>query len=230
MDDHVPTLTRAKEIGEAVMAKTSAPQVQSELEKADDDYNILHKRLTEAKLVSRDIMGHMEKFRAKTDEVEKKTPKLQEKMENVQPIGTRPQAVKKQVIEADEILKDVKEVVVALECAQEEQDWLLENTDVESELQKEMQETVERFEKPLDEVQSEVKKRQGELQTVLVVSQKFETISEEFTSWLAAVEEEQAKEKTVSAVYDTVKKQQQDHKVGEALSFGQGSYSCSKGD
>ena len=213
MDNHVPMLTRAKEVGEAVMAKTSAPQVQSELEKADDDYNILHKRLAEAKLVSRDIVGHMEKFQAKTDEVEKKTPKLQEKMQNVQPISTRPQAVKKQVIEADEILKDVKEVVLALECAQEEQEWLFENTEVKPELKKEMQETVERLEKPLDEIQTEVKKRQGELQSVLVVSQEFETITEEFTSWLVAVEEEQAKEKTVSAVFDTVKKQQQDHKV-----------------
>ena len=213
MDNHVPMLTRAKEVGEAVMAKTSAPQVQSELEKADDNYNILHKRLAEAKLVSRDIVGHMEKFQAKTDEVEKKTPKLQEKMQNVQPISTRPQAVKKQVIEADEILKDVKEVVLALECAQEEQEWLFENTEVKPELKKEMQETVERLEKPLDEIQTEVKKRQGELQSVLVVSQEFETITEEFTSWLVAVEEEQAKEKTVSAVFDTVKKQQQDHKV-----------------
>ena len=213
MDNHVPMLTRAKEVGEAVMAKTSAPQVQSELEKADDNYNILHKRLAEAKLVSRDIVGHMEKFEAKTDEVEKKTPKLQEKMQNVQPISTRPQAVKKQVIEADEILKDVKEVVLALECAQEEQEWLFENTEVKPELKKEMQETVERLEKPLDEIQTEVKKRQGELQSVLVVSQEFETITEEFTSWLVAVEEEQAKEKTVSAVFDTVKKQQQDHKV-----------------
>ena len=213
MDNHVPMLTRAKEVGEAVMAKTSAPQVQSELEKADDDYNILHKRLAEAKLVSRDIVGHMEKFQAKTDEVEKKTPKLQEKMQNVQPISTRPQAVKKQVIEADEILKDVKEVVLALECAQEEQEWLFENTEVKPELKKEMQETVERLEKPLDEIQTEVKKRQGELQSVLVVSQEFETITEEFTSWLVAVEEEQGKEKTVSAVFDTVKKQQQDHKV-----------------
>lgn len=213
MNDHVPMLTRAKEVGEAVMAKTSAPQVQSELEKADDDYNILHKRLAEAKLVSRDIVGHMEKFQAKADEVEKKTPKLQEKMQNVQPISTRPQAVKKQVIEADEILKDVKEVVLALECAQEEQEWLFENTEVKPELKKEMQETVERLEKPLDEIQTEVKKRQGELQSVLVVSQEFETITEEFTSWLVAVEEEQAKEKTVSAVFDTVKKQQQDHKV-----------------
>lgn len=213
MNDHVPMLTRAKEVGEAVMAKTSAPQVQSELEKADDNYNILHKRLAEAKLVSRDIVGHMEKFEAKTDEVEKKTPKLQEKMQNVQPISTRPQAVKKQVIEADEILKDVKEVVLALECAQEEQEWLFENTEVKPELKKEMQETVERLEKPLDEIQTEVKKRQGELQSVLVVSQEFETITEEFTSWLVAVEEEQAKEKTVSAVFDTVKKQQQDHKV-----------------
>ena len=213
MNDHVPMLTRAKEVGEAVMAKTSAPQVQSELEKADDNYNILHKRLAEAKLVSRDIVGHMEKFQAKTDEVEKKTPKLQEKMQNVQPISTRPQAVKKQVIEADEILKDVKEVVLALECAQEEQEWLFENTEVKPELKKEMQETVERLEKPLDEIQTEVKKRQGELQSVLVVSQEFETITEEFTSWLVAVEEEQAKEKTVSAVFDTVKKQQQDHKV-----------------
>ena len=213
MDNHVPMLTRAKEVGEAVMAKTSAPQVQSELEKADDNYNILHKRLAEAKLVSRDIVGHMEKFQAKTDEVEKKTPKLQEKMQNVQPISTRPQAVKKQVIEADEILKDVKEVVLALECAQEEQEWLFENTEVKPELKKEMQETVERLEKPLDEIQTEVKKRQGELQSVLVVSQEFETITEEFTSWLVAVEEEQGKEKTVSAVFDTVKKQQQDHKV-----------------
>ena len=213
MNDHVPMLTRAKEVGEAVMAKTSAPQVQSELEKADDNYNILHKRLAEAKLVSRDIVGHMEKFQAKTDEVEKKTPKLQEKMQNVQPISTRPQAVKKQVIEADEILKDVKEVVLALECAQEEQEWLFENTEVKPELKKEMQETVERLEKPLDEIQTEVKKRQGELQSVLVVSQEFETITEEFTSWLVAVEEEQGKEKTVSAVFDTVKKQQQDHKV-----------------
>jgi hypothetical protein len=58
-----------------------------------------------------------------------------------------------------------------------------------------------------------MKTRQNELQTVLVLSQEFETISEEFVTWLAAIEEEQAKEKTVSAVYETAKKQQQDLKV-----------------
>lgn len=67
--------------------------------------------------------------------------------------------------------------------------------------------------KPVDEVQEEVKKRQNELQTVLVLSQEFETISEELVTWLAAIEEEQAKEKTVSAVYETAKRQQQEHKV-----------------
>ena len=69
------------------------------------------------------------------------------------------------------------------------------------------------FREPVDEVQEEVKKRQNELQTVLVLSQEFETISEELVTWLAAIEQEQAKEKTVSAMYETVKKQQQEHKV-----------------
>jgi hypothetical protein len=62
-----------------------------------------------------------------------------------------------------------------------------------------MEETVEQLRKP-------------------VLSQEFETISEEFVTWLAAIEEEQAKEKTVSAVYETVKKQQQDHKVDKTTS------------
>ncbi len=81
-----------------------------------------------------------------------------------------------------------------------------------------MEETVEQLRKPVVEVQEEVKKRQNELQSVLVLSQEFETISEEFVTWLAAIEEEQAKEKTVSAVYETVKKQQQDHKVDKTTS------------
>lgn len=72
--------------------------------------------------------------------------------------------------------------------------------------------------KPIDEVQEEVKKRQNELQTVLVLSQEFETISEELVTWLAVIEEEQAKEKTVSAVYEIVKKQQQEHKVRVIIS------------
>ena len=77
-----------------------------------------------------------------------------------------------------------------------------------------MEETVQKLRQPVDEVQGEVKKRQHELQEVLVLSQEFETISEEFITWLAAIEEEQANEKTVSAVYETVKKQQQENKVG----------------
>ena len=76
-----------------------------------------------------------------------------------------------------------------------------------------MEETVQRFQEPFDEVQKQMKTRQNELQTVLVLSQEFETISEEFVTWLAAIEEEQAKENTVSAVYEKAKKQQQDHKV-----------------
>ena len=81
-----------------------------------------------------------------------------------------------------------------------------------------MEETVEQLRKPVVEVQEEVKERQNELQSVLVLSQEFETISEEFVTWSAAIEEEQAKEKTVSAVYETVKKQQQDHKVDKTTS------------
>ena len=76
-----------------------------------------------------------------------------------------------------------------------------------------MEETIQSLRQPVDEVQEEVKKRQNELQTVLVLSQEFETISEELVTWLAAIEEEQAKERTVSAVYETAKKQQQEHKV-----------------
>ena len=75
------------------------------------------------------------------------------------------------------------------------------------------------FRKPVDEVQEEVKKRQNELQTVLVLSQEFETISEELVIWLAAIEQEQAKEKTVSAMYETVKKQQQEHKVRVVITW-----------
>jgi hypothetical protein len=82
----------------------------------------------------------------------------------------------------------------------------------------EMEETLQRLRKPVDEVQAEVKKRENELQTVLVLSQEFETISAELVTWLAAIEEEQAKEKTVSAVYETVKKQQQEHRV-EKITF-----------
>ena len=75
------------------------------------------------------------------------------------------------------------------------------------------------FRKPVDEVQEEVKKRQNELQIVLVLSQEFETISEELVTWLAAIEQEQAKEKTVSAMYETVKKQQQEHKVRVVITW-----------
>ena len=217
MDQNAPIVTRMNEVGEAVVERTSAPQVQTQMTETNDDYSILCKRLAEAKFTLLDIVQRTDKLKSKAGEIEKKTPKLREKIEIMEPVASRPHAVKKQMIQTEEIQKEVKEIAAALECAQEEQEWLFENTELEPKMKKEIEEVVHRLEIPFNEVQAELNKRQGELQAVLVVSQEFETISEEFITWLSTVEEEQMKEKTVSAVYNTVKKQEQEHKVGLVL-------------
>lgn len=213
MEEQSSTLDKMNELGEALAEKTSAPEVKSQMINANEDHESLSKRLNDAKQTLDEVAAHWDKFKSKSAEVDKKLPKLKEKVEALEPTSARPNTVKKQLQESENISKEVYEVVEALESVQEEQDWLFDNTEVEPEVKNEMKETVERVKKPLNEVHEEVKKRQNELQAVLVLSREFEAISGELVSWLTAVEEEQAKEKTVSAVYDTVKKQQQDHKT-----------------
>lgn len=72
---------------------------------------------------------------------------------------------------------------------------------------------VESLKKPVAEVQKELKNRENDLSTALTSSQEFEKTSKDLLSWLAATEEELGKQKTLSAVYETVKAQQQSHKV-----------------
>ena len=76
---------------------------------------------------------------------------------------------------------------------------------------------VESLKKPVAEVQEELKNRENDLSTALTSSQEFEKTSKDLLSWLTATEEELGKQKTLSAVYETVKAQQQSHKVCRIL-------------
>ncbi len=131
MDDQAPTLVKMNEIGESLVEKTNAPEVKTQMTNTNEDHDQLSKCLNDAKQTLDEIIEHSDELNSKKAEVDKKLPKLQEKVQALEAISTRPNTVKKQLQESENISKEVSEVVEALECAQEEQDWLFENTEVE---------------------------------------------------------------------------------------------------
>lgn len=65
----------------------------------------------------------------------------------------------------------------------------------------------------LDKLLSKIQARQARLDKVLFESQEFNVAFETFMEKLVAIEEVVAKQRPVSAVYDTVKEQTKDNKV-----------------
>ena len=65
----------------------------------------------------------------------------------------------------------------------------------------------------LDKLLSKIQARQARLDKVLFESQEFNTAFDTFMEKLVAIEEAVAKQRPVSAVYDTVKEQTKDNKV-----------------
>ena len=134
MDDQSPTLMKMNELAESLVEKTNAPEVKTQMTDTNENYEQLRKRLNDAKQTLDEMVDHSDEMNKKKAEVDKRLPKLQEKVQALEPISTRPNTVKKQVQESENILKEVSEIVEALESAQEEQDWLFENTEVEPEV------------------------------------------------------------------------------------------------
>jgi predicted nuclease with TOPRIM domain len=134
MDDQAPTLVKMNELGESLVEKTNAPEVKTQMTNTNEDHDQLQKRLNDAKQTLDEIVEHSDEFDLKKAEVDKKLPKLQEKVEALEPISARPNTVKKQLQESENISKEVCEVVEALESVQDDQDWLFENTEVEPEV------------------------------------------------------------------------------------------------
>ena len=66
----------------------------------------------------------------------------------------------------------------------------------------------------LDKLAAKVEQRQSRLQNVLLHSQEFQVSFDEFLEKLAHLEEQTARQEPVSGVYETVKEQNQEHKVG----------------
>lgn len=134
LDEQTPTLVKMNELGESLVEKTNAPEVKTQMTNTNENCEQLAKRLNDAKQTLDEIVQHSDEMSKKKAEVDKKLPKLQEKVKALEPISTRPNTVKKQVQDSENISKEVSEVVEALESVQEEQDWLFENTEVEPEV------------------------------------------------------------------------------------------------
>ena len=134
MDELTPTLVKMNELGESLLEKTDAPDVKKQMTNTNEDYSELIQHLNDAKQTLDEITQHSDELDSKKAEVDKKLPKLQEKIEALEPISTRPNNVKKQVLESENIMKEVCEVVQALESVEDEKDWLFENTEVEPEV------------------------------------------------------------------------------------------------
>ena len=66
----------------------------------------------------------------------------------------------------------------------------------------------------LDKLAAKAEQRQSRLQNVLLRSQEFQVSFDEFLEKLARLEEQTARQEPVSGVYETVKEQNQEHKVG----------------
>ena len=134
MDDQSPMLMKMNELAESLVEKTNAPEVKTQMTDTNENYEQLTKRLNDAKQTLDEMVGHSDEMNKKKAEVGKRLPKLQEKVQALEPISTRPNTVKKQVQESENILREFSEIVQALESVQEEQDWLFENTEVEPEV------------------------------------------------------------------------------------------------
>lgn len=134
MDDQSSTLVKMNELSGSLVEKTNAPEVKAQMTNTNENYEQLTKRISDAKQTLDEIVEHSDEMNKKKTEVDKKLPKLQEKVQALEPISTRPNTVKKQVQESENISKEVSEVVEALESVKEEQDWLFENTEVEPEV------------------------------------------------------------------------------------------------
>ena len=65
----------------------------------------------------------------------------------------------------------------------------------------------------LDKLAAKVEQRQNRLENVLLRSQEFQVSFDDFLEKLARLEEQTARQEPVSGIYDTVKAQNQEHRV-----------------
>lgn len=134
MHDLSPVLERLNELGESLLEKTDAFDVRGQMVDKNENVQALKKLLADGQQAMDEIAKRTDDLSQKKTEVEKKLTKLQGKLQELQPINTRPAAVKRQIQEAEQISKEVDEVVEALSSVQDANDWLFDNTEVESQV------------------------------------------------------------------------------------------------
>ena len=91
--------------------------------------------------------------------------------------------------------------------------WLIEHSDDDSKVAPDIHTKISNVRTSLDKLLSKIQARQARLDKVLFESQEFNVAFETFMEKLVAIEEAVAKQRPVSAVYDTVKEQSKDNKV-----------------
>ena len=91
--------------------------------------------------------------------------------------------------------------------------WLIDNSEDDPKVTPDVHTKINDVRTNLDKLLSKIQARQARLDKVLFESQEFNAAFDSFMEKLVTIEEAVAKQRPVSAVYDTVKIQTKDNKV-----------------
>ncbi len=91
--------------------------------------------------------------------------------------------------------------------------WLIDHSDDDSKIAQDVHTKISNVRTNLDKLLSKIQARQARLDKVLFESQEFNVAFDTFMEKFVAIEEAVARQRPVSAVYDTVKEQTKDNKV-----------------
>ena len=113
-------------------------------------------------------------------------------------------------------MKDELEAKQAeLDSLEKSGEWLIDHSEDDSKVAPDVHTKINDVRTNLDKLLSKIQARQARLDKVLFESQEFNVAFDTFMEKLVVIEEAVAKQRPVSAVYDTVKEQTKDNKVLE---------------
>ena len=142
---------------------------------------------------------------------------MNEQIDNWEPISTEPEKLKEQLKEVEEMQDKVQDQGGVLQAVLQDGDWLIQNNKEDEIVTVSVVTQLSEAQVKMDRIAAKVDERKDKLLEAILESQDVQVTFAEFLNDLNNIEEQLASMRPVSAVHDTLKEQEREHKVGATI-------------
>lgn len=156
---------------------------------------------------------HLVPFRENIEQLENWFETFSATVEDLEPVSTEPEKLKKQLAEAEELQREIQEKTYLLKSAQTEGEWMMEHSKEDEDMVIDVVTILSGCHAKMDRVTAYIDQRHSRLQSAVIASQSVEVTFAEFVDDLSRIEEQLAGMRPISVVRDTLKEQERQFEV-----------------